>query len=436
MFCPKCGEQLPDGTAFCTNCGNKLPSPTQNSVPPQQPQYMPPVFNNQSVYMPQPKKSSAKTGIIITISIIAALAIAGGAAWGIHSFLVKNKAPEITVFNRAAPTIDNIDDEDETPVVLTVNGNPVHADEYAAYLQSNMQSYSKTYDEMGLTDIWNNSETAEQFGPAVIEAAKQQVVLIRMVLEKFQEYGLTMSDDDLKDLENSWQENIDQLGEDSYLDTLAQIGFTPEQYENYLYISKCATKLSDYFYGENGTLTPSDSELHDYFRKNYIITAQHILIMTDNPATGDTIRTDAEAKAIAQSLLNRINSGEDFNTLMNLYGEDPGVESNSNGYTFIKGQMVDEFYNGAIALSEGEISGLVKSNYGYHIIKRLPLDESQFDEVRDSIVTELVGSIDDLMQQWMDEADVQTTELFDTITYQNVQDYLAQEVQDRLNTNS
>ncbi len=143
-----------------------------------------------------------------------------------------------------------------------------------------------------------------------------------------------------------------------------------------------------------------------YYEDNYI-TAKHILITTVDPASGETKRTDEEAKKEAQSILDRINAGEDFDTLMNQYSEDTGLSNNPNGYTFTEGQMVTEFYDGAKALAEDEVSELVKSSYGYHIIKRVKLDDSQLDNFKSDIISAISGSMDELLQQWMDEAQVE-----------------------------
>lgn len=229
------------------------------------------------------------------------------------------------------------------------------------------------------------------------------------------------------------QDAIDANGYDAFAKQIAHFGFSEQTYSNFMYISQCYQALSDYYYGENGVNVPSDDELRQYFSDNYI-SAKHILISTVDSTTGETIRTDEEAKAEAQKILDRINAGEDFDALMNEYSEDPGLAGNPDGYIFTEGDMVTEFYDAAKALGDGEVSGLVKSDYGYHIIKREPLDvDGQFENYKSLLTTAVAGTMDDLLSQWMQEADVQTTETYDEITYQNVRDYLPADVQQILN---
>jgi parvulin-like peptidyl-prolyl isomerase len=90
---------------------------------------------------------------------------------------------------------------------------------------------------------------------------------------------------------------------------------------------------------------------------------------------------DTEAKALldeelkkinaqAQEVLDKAKNGEDFEKLIEQYGKDPGMASNPDGYVVKQdGQYMPEFENAAFALQKGEISGLVATSYGYHIIK-------------------------------------------------------------------
>lgn len=79
----------------------------------------------------------------------------------------------------------------------------------------------------------------------------------------------------------------------------------------------------------------------------------------------------------AEEILIRANAGEDFSMLIETYGEDPGMISNPDGYTFTRGDMVPEFEEATLALEIGGISELVQTSFGYHIIKRVePIPEN------------------------------------------------------------
>ncbi len=92
---------------------------------------------------------------------------------------------------------------------------------------------------------------------------------------------------------------------------------------------------------------------------------------------------DKAAKEFSQQLVQQLryaqSMGQDvtalFDQFVQDYGMDPGVETNPDGYTFGEGEMVEPFYEGAKALEVGQISELVPTDYGYHIILRLPLNE-------------------------------------------------------------
>ena len=312
--------------------------------------------------------------------------------------------------------------------VLTVNGDAVTADEYSGYMLYNMQYYASMYAQMGLTDLWSNKDMAKSLGASMPEAAEQQAIYARVVMQKFNELGLKLSYNEQKEMASVRRNSIANTTKDAYLNQIAQFGFSDQTYQNFMYISQCYQALNDYYFGENGVNTPSDEDIQKYYEDNYI-TAKHILITTVDPASGETKRTEEEAKKEAQSIHDRITAGEDYDTLMNQYSEDTGLSNNPNGYTFTEGQMVTEFYDGAKALAEDEVSELVKSSYGYHIIKRVKLDDRQLDNFKSDIISAISGSMDELLQQWMDEAQVETTDLYSTITYENVYDYLPQDVQ-------
>ena len=119
---------------------------------------------------------------------------------------------------------------------------------------------------------------------------------------------------------------------------------------------------------------------------------------------------------------------------MNEVSEDPGLASYPDGYVFTEGQMLQPFYEATLALQEGEVSGLVQTEAGFHIIKRIPVDyTAMLESYRSTLISAMGATMDNLLAQWMEEADVQTTDTYDQITNENVRDYLPAEVQEILN---
>ncbi len=112
------------------------------------------------------------------------------------------------------------------------------------------------------------------------------------------------------------------------------------------------------------------------------VTASHILFKISDPSK------EAEVKAKAESVLKQAKAGEDFAGLAKKYSEDTSNAS-QGGFlgAFPRGQMVKEFDNAAFSLKVGEISGLVRTEYGYHIIKVLHHDTPSFESSKSGLIT-------------------------------------------------
>ena len=79
------------------------------------------------------------------------------------------------------------------------------------------------------------------------------------------------------------------------------------------------------------------------------------------------VKTELEAKAV----LERLKKGEKFGAVARAVSLCPSGKRGGGLGTFTRGKMVKEFENAAFALQKGETSAVVKTKFGYHIIKRL-----------------------------------------------------------------
>jgi peptidyl-prolyl cis-trans isomerase D len=139
-------------------------------------------------------------------------------------------------------------------------------------------------------------------------------------------------------------------------------------------------RVVDYVLLDRATLQPQvavtdrDIELYyedhrEDFRQDEEACASHILIKVKQGETGEG-HTDAEAKQIAQGLLDQLKAGADFAELAKKYSEDQGSAQNGGDLgCFPPGRMVPAFDDAVFALEPGQTSGLVKTSFGYHIIR-------------------------------------------------------------------
>jgi len=143
-------------------------------------------------------------------------------------------------------------------------------------------------------------------------------------------------------------------------------------------------------------VTPEDLRAYyDQHREEYRVPEQvkvsHILIKT--PLTGPDGKVDekgvAEAQQRAEDILKQLKSGANFEELAKKYSEDPGSAKQGGSLGWIgRGQTVPEFEKAAFSLPVGQISGLVKSSYGFHIIRVEDKHDAHLkslDEVKDTI---------------------------------------------------
>lgn len=135
----------------------------------------------------------------------------------------------------------------------------------------------------------------------------------------------------------------------------------------------------------------------------YEITVRHLVVLSDE---GDPEEARDAGRRRAEEALERIRAGESFPEVAGEVSEEPGASE--RGGLLQPGRRdswVDEFWEAASALEVGEVSPVVASPYGFHVIKLDSRSPVPFQEVRRSVVREVVGLLPprDLdLQAWSD----------------------------------
>jgi peptidyl-prolyl cis-trans isomerase D len=144
------------------------------------------------------------------------------------------------------------------------------------------------------------------------------------------------------------------------------------------------------------SINPTDADLQrlynadkDQFRTPERVMVRHILLKTAGKAPDE----DAKMRAKADELLKQIKAGADFAELARKNSEDPGSAGKGGDLGWIvRGQTVKPFEDAAFSLKPKELSGVIKTEYGYHIIQVLEHEtahQSTFDEAKAQLLDQV-----------------------------------------------
>lgn len=274
-------------------------------------------------------------------------------------------------------------------IVMTVGETEVPAELYfywLCYVCSSLEyNILNDYNNYGMYSSCVDSETktidwtAEITGLPLMEYARSQTentIKYYMSIEELAaEENARLTTANKVDMENAFQSAVDEMGgQDEFINYLKMLGISRETFDRISAASYLYMNLLDLAFTEGSNLYLSDEDYNDY-----AVYADHILLATQDMQTGEILPPEEamEKYTLAESLLEQLRASDDpvalFDELADQYSEDPGREANPSGYIYTSGQMVPEFEAAAAQLEPGEISEIIQSDYGFHIILRRDL---------------------------------------------------------------
>jgi parvulin-like peptidyl-prolyl isomerase len=263
------------------------------------------------------------------------------------------------------------------PVVATADGHKILRGE----VDAQFLSIKETYSQIGYYSL--------AMGELVRATAFRQVVGTTLQLADARRRGIRASRSEVSaEIDKMVEEQIaavkKQYGEEKFGEVVAAIMLQQTQQRNATEkdLRKWLTgqyrgnrdavareivlrKLQEQVRGEVATTEKDLIESYDQ------VQARHILLLSapsDDPK--EQAKNDAAARKKAEDALAKLKAGADFATLAKQISEDPRSKAKGGDRGFFpRGTMVPEFDQEAFRLKPGEMSGLVKTSYGYHIIK-------------------------------------------------------------------
>ena len=307
-------------------------------------------------------------------------------------------------------------------VLLTVKGVDVRAEDFLYFLSSATTTLGEQlYGDMSVMD-WEGEVEGTPVKTYLLDSAVENAQFYATLTAKAAEYGVAVSDENRALMDSQLSTVIEQVGgTEEYGKRLQMMGISDEGFRRLNDLSLLYSGIQEHLFGENGQQPPTDEELAEFAETTAdAMMAKHILIRTvDDNKEPLSEEEQAAAKTKAEDLLAQLRASDDplslFDSLMNENSEDgrnaDGTLGAPDGYLFFPNQMVPEFEAATRTLAYNEISDLVESEYGYHIILRLaPVN----DEVRSAWAS---SKMNDQVDQWMAEAktETETAEKFSSV---------------------
>ncbi|MDX9917211.1 MAG: peptidylprolyl isomerase [Gudongella sp.] len=237
-------------------------------------------------------------------------------------------------------------------VMVEVNGIEVTQSEFDRDFEIVIQSLIRERGEDALSQIGFDGRTVED---SEREALLEGLIVKKLIVEDAKSRGITVAETELKSAEDAF---ISDVGDESaFQDFLSDRGIDMDYFEDYINYSLISEKHREDVISETEI---TESDLRKYFDDNLEslieVRASHILLGNEEDAL---------------AIINRLENGEKFEdiALLESLDSESAIRGGDLGY-FSRGfYSIIEFEDSAFTLPVGEVSGVVKTEVGYHVIR-------------------------------------------------------------------
>lgn len=312
--------------------------------------------------------------------------------------------------NKNAEKITNEKESDNSmldKVVVSIGDRDIKYPEAMVYFKLIQAQYEKNYgSEIWSYDFGGGQTVADMVKQDIMNMMTQTVI----IKDHAKDYKVEITDDDKEAIKQSTDDLFGSLSDEEK----TKYGLTEDIINQFFTDNKIYEKVYD------AATMDVDTEVSDEEARQVKI--QHMLIKTQKTdEEGNTVeyteKEKADALKKAQDLLKQAKATDDFYTLAEANTEDSQVE-----YTFGTGEMVEAFEKAAFAMKPGDISDIVETEYGYHILYCVSdFDEDATLEKKESIIAERQNAaFQEIYAKWEPDYEVKVNEdVWNAMTFES-----------------
>ena len=299
--------------------------------------------------------------LIVLLSVLAVLAV--GCARKAENVTLKEGTPAYQLAKDLAAKVPSLDPAVNN-VLVRAKGFEITAAEVIQTIQDNTGSRAAELKDVDAGEL-----------KTIIERSAVQIGEKRLLLgEALKAKAVVLPGD----LDNALKAEYERAGsEQGFLDTLKTNGISFDHVKKIIEEQMLVNGFLEATLAEETQIKPEDVE--KAYGEDKTASVRHILFLTQ----GKSEQEKTEARKKIEDVLAKVKAGEDFAALAKQVSEDLGSKNDGGLYQdFARGTMVKPFEDAAFSIPVGQISGIVETVYGYHILQIVdrkketrPLDE-------------------------------------------------------------